>query len=210
MLNYQMVAVVSIALPQGVSSWLRHLGGVGLVLLGLVDNSVIPVPGSMDALTIVLSTNQKQWWPYYAFMATLGSAIGGYLTYQFARRGGKQAMRRRLSRSRAEKVEKRFARWGFAAITIPAILPPPVPMVPFLLAAGATQYPRARFLTALLIGRSIRYSLLALLGGFYGGEILRSFEPSRHPFVIGATATTIVVILLIVLLRRRKPAHGHV
>ena len=33
-------------------SRLRHLGGVGLILLALADNSVVPLPGSMDVLTI--------------------------------------------------------------------------------------------------------------------------------------------------------------
>ncbi len=60
--------------------WLGHLGGPGLILLGILDNSVVPVPGSMDVLTIVLAANQRDWWPYYAAMATVGSLIGGYLT----------------------------------------------------------------------------------------------------------------------------------
>jgi hypothetical protein len=31
---------------------LRRMGGPGLVLLGIADNSVIPLTGSMDVLTI--------------------------------------------------------------------------------------------------------------------------------------------------------------
>jgi hypothetical protein len=34
--------------------WLHRLGGPGLILLGLVDNSVIPLPGSMDVFVILL------------------------------------------------------------------------------------------------------------------------------------------------------------
>jgi membrane protein YqaA with SNARE-associated domain len=44
----------------------------------------------MDVFTIVLSADQRQRWPYYAFMATLGSLIGGYLTYRLARGEGKE------------------------------------------------------------------------------------------------------------------------
>jgi len=50
---------------------LRHLGGVGLVLLGLADNSLIPLTGSMDVLTIWLAARHHEPWPYYAVMATL-------------------------------------------------------------------------------------------------------------------------------------------
>ena len=39
---------------------LRHLGGVGLILLGLADNSVVPLPGSMDVLTIFLAAHHRR------------------------------------------------------------------------------------------------------------------------------------------------------
>ena len=54
--------------------WLERLGGLGLILLGILDNSPVPVPGSMDALTIILAAHQKAWWPYYAAMATVGAS----------------------------------------------------------------------------------------------------------------------------------------
>src|SRR6266568_6547134 len=74
-----------------VSLWrrLRHLGGLGLVLLGLADSSVVPLPGSMDALTIYLAARHRDLWWYYAFMATVGAVIGGYITYSLARKGGR-------------------------------------------------------------------------------------------------------------------------
>ncbi len=79
-------------------TWLRHLGGVGLVLLGLADNSVVPLPGSMDVLTIYLAARHRQLWWYYALMATVGAVIGGYITYGLARKGGKEAFERKLSK----------------------------------------------------------------------------------------------------------------
>jgi membrane protein YqaA with SNARE-associated domain len=87
-----------------ISVWtrLRHLGGVGLLLLGLADNSVVPLPGSMDVLTIYLAARHRQLWWYYAAMATIGAVIGGYITYGLARKGGKEAFERRLSKVKAE------------------------------------------------------------------------------------------------------------
>jgi len=79
-MKYEMVGFPSYSAARIVRHWFYHLGGAGLILLGLLDSSAIPVPGSMDALTIVLSAHARQWWPYYAFMATAGSVIGGYLT----------------------------------------------------------------------------------------------------------------------------------
>jgi membrane protein YqaA with SNARE-associated domain len=161
-----------------VSTWvrLRRLGGWGLVLLGIADNSVVPLTGSMDVLTIWLAARHREPWQYYALMATIGAVLGGYITYSLARKGGKEAMERRLSKRKAAKVYKRFERWGFGAIAIPAVLPPPFPFFPFLLAAGAMQYSRKKFLGALVLGRGVRYSIGAYLGVRYGNHILRFFS----------------------------------
>jgi membrane protein YqaA with SNARE-associated domain len=162
-------------------TWLRHLGGVGLVLLGLADNSVVPLPGSMDVLTIYLAARHRQLWWYYAFMATVGAVIGGYITYALARKGGKEAFERKLSSKRAAKVFERFERWGFGAVALPALLPPPFPIVPFLLAAGALQYSRKKFVAALALGRAVRFTIVAGLGAIYGRHIVRFFSRYYKP-----------------------------
>jgi membrane protein YqaA with SNARE-associated domain len=184
--------------------WLHHLGGPGLIVLGLIDNSVIPVPGSMDALTIILSANQRKLWPYYALMATIGSVVGGYVTYRIARRQGKGAMERRFSRRRINKVTKTFEKWGFGAVLIPAILPPPAPMVPFLIAAGAMQYSRNKFLAALAIGRSIRFTILACLSAFYGRLILTIITNYAKPILITFIAVSVILGLYILFHYRKK------
>jgi membrane protein YqaA with SNARE-associated domain len=177
-----------------VTAWqqLRRMGGPGLVLLGIADNSVIPLTGSMDVLTIWLAARHREPWPYYALMATLGAVIGGYITYALARKGGKEAMERKLSKKRAAQFSKAFARWGFAAVAIPAVLPPPFPFVPFLLTAGAMQYSRKKFLAALTLGRGIRYTIGAWLGFHYGRHILRFF--SRYDKL----AIAILIVLAII------------
>jgi membrane protein YqaA with SNARE-associated domain len=154
-----------------VRHWFLTLGGPGLILLGLIDSSVIPVPGSLDAMTIVLSAHQRTWWLYYAVMATVGSVVGAYLTYRLARNRGEKALNDRLSKRNAKKVVRVFERWGFGAIALPALLPPPMPMVPFVIAAGALQYSPRKFLAAMTLGRVVRYCILAYLGAVYGRKI---------------------------------------
>lgn len=181
-------------------AWVLHLGGIGLIPLGLLDNSVVPIPGSMDVATILLAARDTQLWFYYAAMATIGSVIGGYFTYRIARKGGEEALRKRFSKERVQKVLKTFERWGFAAIVVPAMLPPPLPIVPFLIAAGAMQYSRTKFLTALAVGRLIRYTIFAFLGAMYGGQIISLF--TRHGYAVlftalGIGAATVIILLLV-------------
>ncbi len=164
-------------------AWLRRLGGPGLILLGILDNSAVPLPGSMDVFLVILSADQRDWWPYYAFMATAGSVVGGYLTYRLARGEGKGNLGKRLKRSQMEKVHDAFDKWGFWAIAVPALIPPPFPMTPFLIAAGATQYSRNKFIGALVLGRGIRYTILAVLAALYGRQILGYFSQHTRAIV---------------------------
>ncbi|HTC49337.1 MAG TPA: VTT domain-containing protein [Candidatus Aquilonibacter sp.] len=185
---------------------LRRMGGPGLILLGLADNSVIPLTGSVDVLTIWLAARHREPWPYYALMATVGAVIGGYITYALARKGGKETMDRKLSKKRARQVTRAFERWGFFAVAIPALLPPPFPFVPFLIAAGAAQYSPKKFLGALTLGRGVRYSIMAGLGFVYGRHILRFFSQYYAPALTVLVGLALIgaVLTLIQYLRYRK------
>ena len=186
--------------------WLVRLGGPGLILIGLADNSVVPLTGSMDVLTIYLAASHRQAWPYYAFMATLGAVAGGYITYALARKGGKETLEHKFSKRRADKLCERFKKWGFGGVFIPALLPPPFPLVPFLIAAGAMQYSRRKFLLALSLGRAIRYSILAALGVHYGKPILGFFRHYNKMAILVLVGLAVVggVVTLLGYLRSRK------
>lgn len=186
MLSHFLIAIAKPASETHFLHWLRSLGGLGLIPLGVLDNSLVPLPGSMDVFVALLAADQRDWWPYYAFMGTAGSLLGGYLTYRIARHEGKDTLGKRLKQSQMEKIRGAFEKWGFLAIAVPALIPPPFPMTPFLIAAGAAQYPRNKFLASLFLGRGIRYAVLAALAAFYGRKILAYF--ARHTqFIVWAT-----------------------
>jgi membrane protein YqaA with SNARE-associated domain len=172
--------------------WLMGLGGPGLVLLGVADNSLIPMPGSTDVATVLLAAHHRDMWLYYTMMATLGAVLGGFLTYRMARRGGRETLERRFSKRKIKKVYTIFERWGFASVAIPAILPPPFPIVPILLAAGAMQYPTRKFLAALTVGRGIRFTILGYLGAHYGTHIVTFFARYYWPVLIVLIGLSVV------------------
>jgi len=204
----QVIAVVKPAAARRVRHWLFHLGGVGLIPLGVLDSSVVPLPGSMDFVTILLASRQGDWWPYYAFMATVGSVIGGFLTYRLARKGGKETLERKFSRRRAGKIYAFFGKWGFGAILVASLLPPPLPMVPFLLAAGAMQYPVRKFLSALAIGRAVRYAVLAYLSSRYGPSIIGFLAAHERRAAWVAIALAVIVAIAFALYLLAHKTHS--
>src|ERR1700682_2232931 len=209
MLMHQIFAFAAPTAARSVGRWIYSLGGLGFIPLGLLDNSGIPLPGSMDVLTIVLSARKQELWLYYALMATIGSVMGGYVAYRLARKGGKETLERKFRARTLEKVYRIFGRWGFGAIAIAALLPPPAPMVPFLFAAGAMQYSVKKFLFALTLGRIIRYSLLAFLAARYGRQMLTVISQHGHPVliaVIGLITAGMGASVFILSSKRKKRA----
>src|SRR5208283_4974971 len=95
--------VLFIAIP----GWklLRSLGGVGLVLLGIVDSSVIPTFGSLDLLTAILAVKNRELWPYYAAASTVGSLLGAYLMYRMSARAGESWLEKRFGKKRSRQVQ---------------------------------------------------------------------------------------------------------
>lgn len=179
--------------------WLLRFGGPGLIVVGLIDNSVVPIPGGMDVALVLLTAHHRDWWAYYWAMATAGAVIGGYLTYRLARKGGKAGLEKKIGKKRAAKVYKSFEKGGFSTVFIGAILPPPFPMVPVLMAAGVLQYSRKGFLAALGSGRAARFFVVAFLANRYGTAIVgwlgRYYKPLLYALVCSALAAGIGALL---------------
>ena len=187
-----------------------RLGGLGLVLIGLADNSVIPMPGSMDVFTIWLAAGHRHSWPYYMILATIGSIIGGYVTYHLGRKGGKEALERKFPKKKLTKLYAKFERWGFWSVVIAAMIPPPFPIAAVLLGSGAMRYSRGRFLAALSLGRGVRYAILAYLGSRYGSAVLSFFSKYYKPALVTlVTMSVIAGVYAIFKYRQMRKETGH-
>jgi len=113
----------------------------------------------------------------------------------------KEGLQKKLPKKKAGKVHKTFEKYGFWSLFVPALLPPPVPFFPFLIAAGALNYSRNRFLLAVGTARAIRYGALAYLGSSYSREIFGFFHKYYQPIlwtllifaVLGSIAAVVYV-----------------
>lgn len=152
-------------------------GIFGLFAVSVIDSSIIPlpVPGSTDLLLILLVTHRGD--PFLAAIAaTVGSILGGYLTWGTGSKGGEAALHRYMPKRFARRLTGWVESKGTLAVTIAALLPPPFPLMPLLLAAGALGVSRRKFLVSFGLARTFRYALVAWLAEAYGRAMVRAFR----------------------------------
>lgn len=190
-------SVLVTAKSDAVWKWLHRLGGPGLLILGIADNAPFfsSPAGSVDVFLIALAAHQPRWWAYYAFMATVGEVLGGYLTYRLSEKGGQETFEKKIRKERAEKLYQAFEKRGFITVFGGAILPPPFPFTPVLMAAGVMQYPREKFFTALASGRAVRFFGEAYLGRIYARQMIAFFARYYHPVMYLLIALAIMAAI---------------
>lgn len=160
----------SLAVPR----WLLHLGAAGLFLVAVIDSSVVPLPlpGTTDLLLLWLVAHSGNPW-LLTSIAVAGSILGGYTSWQIGRKGGKPALNRYVPPYLLSRIAVWMEHHPILAVFLPAILPPPIPLSPFLLASGALGVSRNRFLAVFGVARCLRYSFIAWLGAVYGRHMVR-------------------------------------
>ena len=120
-------------------------------------------------------------------------------------------MRKRFPIASIKRVERAYERFGFLAIGIPAVLPPPLPFKIFVATAGALEYPRWKFLLTVMIARSIRYYVEGILAVFYGRRVLLFMKDNGLVIISIVGALVLIgVVVYIVVKRRRGPAAEYV
>jgi membrane protein DedA with SNARE-associated domain len=154
--------------------WLVGMGWLGLFGVSLLDACPIPLPlpGTTDLLLLVLVVRHKTSLWLLVPLAVAGALVGGFLTWSAGKKGGEKALRRYVPSRYYNPITRWVKGHGPIAVTIAAILPPPIPLMPFLVAAGALGVTRRRFLASFGAARAIRYSIVAWLGVKYGRHMV--------------------------------------
>jgi membrane protein YqaA with SNARE-associated domain len=176
---------------------LFSFGLFGVFLVSIVDSSFVPLPlpGITDIMIIVLAA-QHQSWILLILLATAGSALGGFFSYQVGQSGGMAFIEKHIPARIFRQVCEWMENHAILSVALPAILPPPMPLSPFVLAAGALHMSRKKFLTTFTISRAVRHSIAAWLGIHYGRHILRLWNSLSAKY---AEPVLIVIWTLIVL-----------
>lgn len=149
-----------------------HLGGLGLLLLGILDSSFLFLPLGNDLLVISLAAHHHDRMPYYAAMACTGSVIGCFLTDLICRRGGEKGLEKNFSGRAIQYVKRKVQKRATPALAAACILPPPFPFTAFIIVLSALQYPRWKMLGVVAAGRLVRFGVEGALAIRYERRIL--------------------------------------
>jgi len=177
------------------------------MVLAIGDSSFLSVPEGNDLLIVILSAG-KSWgnMAYFVSMTILGSVLGCLLLYTLGRKGGSPMLRRRFSQENIDRAERLFKKYGLLTVVIPSILPPPMPFKIFVLSAGVFRVKALEFLTAVVIGRTIRYSMWGILAVLYGNSVKLYMQQNLDligMILFGGFALLILVTAVVCLRRVR-------
>jgi membrane protein YqaA with SNARE-associated domain len=150
-----------------------HLGLVGLFLVSIVDSSFVPlpIPGVTDIMLILYAAEHTNPILLVA-IATLGSAIGGLVSHMAGQAGGMKFLEKHVPAYTLSRVTHWMEHHAILSVSLPAILPPPMPLSPFVLAAGAVKMSRKTFMWAFTLSRFLRHCIAVWLGIRYGHAVL--------------------------------------
>jgi len=143
-----------------------------MILIGALDSSLVSLPEVNDYITAYRVAHNPSEVYYFPLFPAIGSVIGCLVLYRIARRG-EQFVTKRFHPRHLDRVKEIYRKWGMFALVIPALLPPPMPFKIFVVAAGALNYPAARFATVIMISRMARYYFWGWVAYFFRDEVLK-------------------------------------
>jgi Predicted membrane protein len=190
-----------------------YLAAPAMIIIGALDSSLLSLPEINDYLVVGRCFRQPHAVFYFPLFAATGSVLGCLLLYTIMRRGGQAVLRKRFSVESIQKVERAYARFGFLAIAVPAILPPPLPFKIFVATAGTLEYPRWKFVLTVMLARSLRYYVEGILAVFYGRRVLLFFRDNGVVIISIVATIGLIGFLIYMFFNRnknvRQPAHSN-
>jgi membrane protein YqaA with SNARE-associated domain len=177
-----------------IAAYLGTLGAFGVFAVAALDATFVPMPGGVDAVTLLLSHQTPAHWWLYAAAAATGSVVGCVVLYRISRRAGSRALAR-FSERRQRRVKELIDRYDVLAVVVASLLPPPFPFKLFVVSAGVFRFPLARFTAAIFLGRAFRFALEGYLAAHYGD---RAREIFTHYYPYAALALVALAVAFFV------------
>ena len=176
------------------SHWLLAFGPFGLLAIAFLDSVLVPIPGGVDAMLLLLAAARPSWMLIYVASAVVGSTVGCVGLYWISRRAGHRALNR-FSESKQKRVKDLIDRYDVLSVLVASVLPPPFPFKLFVVSAGVFRLNLFRFTAAIAAGRVFRYLLEGYVAARYGEhakEILAQYYP-----IIGIALAVLIIVFFV-------------
>jgi membrane protein YqaA with SNARE-associated domain len=183
------------SLAAAIFAFVLKFGGVGLLVIGILDSSFLFAPWGNDLLLVALTARRPGLLRmlYYAAMSTAGSVLGCLLLDVTLRPLGAKGLEKHLSQKRLNRIRAKVGKNVGRALAVASLAPPPFPFTAFVMAASALQYPRNRLLIVIGVTRMVRFVLFGLLALRFGERILGW---AQNPVVQALLMVLIVVSII--------------
>ena len=177
-------------------SLLRQFGAPGLFGLALIDSAGVPTGGAPDWMLVLLLSEHSTLPDLIATVpiVVLGSSTGCMVPYYLGRRGGELVLRR-FDADRCRAMRVRIDRYGFWSMVFSVMVPPPYPMKLVMVSAGVFRMPVKTFFGAVVLGRSIRYSVVGYVALRYGEQAIEVL--SQHLYLVVGGFVGLIACLFI-------------
>jgi membrane protein YqaA with SNARE-associated domain len=167
-----------------------YLAGVSFV-----ESSFFPIPPDVMLIPMIIAKPLKAW--QYAVITTIGSIVGGLLGYvigyYFFELLGEPFIALLGYQSAYLKVIAWFNNYGFYALLIAGFTP--IPYKLFTIAGGAAQMLLFPFIVASIIGRGLRFFLVAGLLRYFGVKFERVVL--KYIDIIAWSALLLIAVLCV-------------
>lgn len=166
---------------EALGKFIATFGAPGLFVICVLDSTFVPLPSSADALLIFLSLKNPHLMLFYVFLAVAGSTVGLVILYYISRRAGKGALAK-FSPAKQKRVKDWIDEYDMLSVLVACMMPPPFPLKLFVITAGVFRFSVARFVAAIIIGRTIRFGLLGYFAIRYGNQAIQMLQ-KYYPWV---------------------------
>lgn len=146
----------------------KPYGGIALCGISFAESSFFPVPP--DVLQIPLTLGKPKRAFFYAFLSLIFSVLGGiggyYIGFAFMEVAGWKIIKFYHLEDAFHYVGNLYREYAGWAVAIAGFTP--IPYKVFTIAAGAFQISMPVFVIASIIGRGLRFFIVAVLLYFFG------------------------------------------
>ncbi|HEC58503.1 hypothetical protein LCGC14_1569940 [marine sediment metagenome] len=174
-----------------VLQWSRHKYAVyWLALVSFTESSCFLIPPDVMLAPMTLAKPEKAW--FYASLTTITSVLGGLLGYVIGMTAIQYVEPWLVSLGYIDAyhlAEQWFAQWGFWAILLAGFTP--IPYKIFTIASGAAGMALVPFIIGSVIGRGMRFFLVAGLMQWGGTRL----ESTLHIWIDRMGWATLILLI---------------